>query len=65
MSTRELLKLVRDRGLSIILKDGRLNLQRPSGNDGVTDALLSVLKLHRDWIIELLKEEGLFSKACG
>lgn len=59
MNTRKVLTIVRERGLDVVLKDGRPVLIRPQGNEGVTDALLAVLKLHRERIIEALKAERL------
>lgn len=56
MTTDELLKIVEERGLRIELKEGRPVLVRPEGKGDVTDRLLAVLKVHRDWIIERLKK---------
>jgi hypothetical protein len=59
MSTKELLKLVAERGLTIELQDGRPVLKGASKRPGAaTDKLLRVLKLHRDRIIELLQRKG-------
>jgi hypothetical protein len=55
MSTQEVLRIVKDRGLSINLKDGQPLLCRPQGSVAVTDSLLSVLKIHRQRIIDILK----------
>jgi hypothetical protein len=56
MSTREVLEVVKGRGLRIELRDGAPVLIRPTGSPEVTDRLLNVLKFHRDPIIKLLKE---------
>lgn len=56
MSTKEVLNIVKERGLEIVLKDGRPVISKPAGNDGVTDRLLSVLKRHRERIIEELSK---------
>lgn len=55
MTTDEVLKIVKERGLTVELRDGRPHLIG-SGPE-VTDRLLAVLKLHREWIIERLKNE--------
>ena len=55
MSTKQLMEIVKQRGLRIELKDGRPVLMKPDGNGGVTDQLLKVLKFHRERIIEILK----------
>jgi hypothetical protein len=52
MSTRELLRIVKERGLSIELRDGRPVLIRNGKDAAVTDKLLAVLKIHRDRIIK-------------
>jgi hypothetical protein len=57
MTTKELLAIVKDRGLSVGIKDGRPVLQGAANNPKVTDALLSVLKIHRERIIEILLRE--------
>lgn len=54
MSTEQLLKIVKDRGLSIAIKEGRPVLVNAANNPAVTDKLLAVLKRHRDRIIDLL-----------
>lgn len=56
MTTKELLDIVKQRGLLIVLQEGRPILQRPPGNDKVTDKLLSVLKIHRERIIQELSK---------
>lgn len=58
MTTKELLEIVKRRGLSIVLHEGRPILQRPLENDKVTDKLLSVLKIHRERIIQELSKES-------
>lgn len=58
MSTNELLEIVKNRGLKIVLVDGRPILKRPGDNDAVTDKLLNVLKLHRERIISMLAKES-------
>lgn len=55
MTTPEVLEIVKARGLQVVLSEGRPVLRRPNGNDGVTDALLAVLKRHRERIIEHLR----------
>jgi hypothetical protein len=55
MSTKELLEIVKSRGLRIVLRDGRPVLEGASGNPAVTDKLLSALRFHRERIIEILK----------
>lgn len=55
MKTTEVLRIVKERGLELRLKDGRPLLYRPQGNEGVTDALLKVLARHRELIISILK----------
>ena len=57
MTTTKLMLIVAKRGLSIILNNGRPELVRPAGNKGVTDALLAVLKRHRERIIEMLSAQ--------
>ncbi len=53
MTTTEVMMIVKDRGLDIVLREGRpILIGRPPA---VTDALLSVLKIHRERIIALLK----------
>lgn len=56
MSTKEVLEIVKKRGLRIVLKDGAPVLVRRSDNSGVTDSLLAVLKRHREWIIKELSK---------
>ncbi len=56
MTTEKLLAITRERGLDIALKDGRPVIVRGKGKDGVTDALLAVLKVHRERIIALLQK---------
>jgi len=57
MSTRQVLDIVKARGLRIDLVDGRPVI-RCTDRTAVTDALLSVLKIHREKIIEALKADG-------
>ncbi len=59
MTTKDLLRIVHERGLRIYLKNGQPLIERPPENrkDAVTDRLLAVLKVHREWIIEHLKRE--------
>ena len=57
MTTKELLLIVERRGLRVVVENGRPILKRPNGNAGVTDALLAVLKRHREKIIELKSKE--------
>lgn len=54
MSTQELLDIVGKRGLRLTLEDGRPVLKGAQGNPEVTDRLLTVLKIHRQRIIEIL-----------
>lgn len=56
MTTKQLLAIVEERGLKIVLQDGRPVLKRPQGNEGVTDKLLAVLKYHREQIIRELQK---------
>jgi hypothetical protein len=58
MSTKELLEIVVSRGLKIRLVDGRPVLVRAHGSPAVTDNLLSVLRFHRERIIDHLKRES-------
>lgn len=55
MSTRDVLEIVKERGLKIELKEGRPVLVKPEGNTEATPALLHVLTIHRERIIEILK----------
>ena len=55
MTTKELLAIVKDRGLSLKLSEGRPVIVQKNG--GLTDALLKVLKRHRDRIIAMLEQE--------
>lgn len=58
MNTIQLLKIVKDRGLTITIKEGRPVLHYAGEcKSGATDALLNVLKLHRERIIEILTKE--------
>jgi len=59
MTTQQLLQIVKDRGLTIALKDGRPVLERAKGNANVNDALLAVLKWHRERIIEVLSRKSM------
>lgn len=54
MNTKQLLKIVEDRGLQIVLKEGRPVITKPLGSTALTDKLLAVLKVHRERIIEFL-----------
>ena len=56
MTTAELLSIVESRGLRIVLQDGRPVLVNPNGQGEVTDALMKVLKRHRDRIIEAIRQ---------
>lgn len=58
MNTEKVLAIVKDRGLKVFLADdGRPVLARNGHGEAVTDALLAVLKRHREKIIEHLKRE--------
>lgn len=57
MTTKDVLKIVEDRGLKIVLKDGQPLLVRTPGSQTITDALLAVLKIHREWIIKHLSSK--------
>jgi hypothetical protein len=61
MTTAKLLELIKARGLTIALKNGRPVLEK-ANREQVTDALLAVLanpKLpHRERIIKMLEERG-------
>lgn len=57
MSTKELLEIVKNRGLDVKLQNGEPVLVRPAGNKYVTDKLLAALKIHRQWIIEILMKK--------
>ena len=58
MSTKELLEIVKARGLKVVLVDGQSRLERLKGSTAVTDNLLSVLRFHRERIIDMLEREG-------
>jgi hypothetical protein len=58
MTTREVLEIAKARGLKIVLDDDRPVIQRKKGDPAVTDKLLSVLRIHRERIIDMLKREG-------
>lgn len=59
MTTQQVLNIVKDRGLTISLgPDGRPMIQKNGRNGTLTDALLLVLKRHRERIIDILKREG-------
>jgi hypothetical protein len=58
MTTKEVLEIVKARGLKIVLDGDRPIIQRKKGDPSVTDNLLSVLRIHRERIIEILKREG-------
>jgi hypothetical protein len=55
MSTSDVLRIVKDRGLRIELRDGRPVLIRPEKAE-VTGKLLAVLAIHRERIIEFLRK---------
>lgn len=57
MTTEELLKIVKERGLELRLRNGVPVVHYAHGEQDVTDALKSVLKLHRDRIINILASE--------
>ena len=57
MTTTALLKIVKDRGLKIALKEGQPCLVGAAGDPQLTDELLAVLRIHREWIIEQLGKE--------
>jgi hypothetical protein len=54
MTTQKLLEIVRNRGLDIVLKDGRPVIVPGKHRHQVTDKLLAVLRFHRERIIALL-----------
>jgi hypothetical protein len=56
MTTDQVLGIVKERGLKIELRDDRPVLVGAANNREVTDKLLAVLKVHREWIIERLKK---------
>ena len=55
MTTRELLEIVKSRGMEIYIKDGNPLLRR-NGNPA-TEKLMAVLKRHRERIIEMVKDK--------
>lgn len=57
MTTEEVMAIVKDRGMSIRLRDGQLFIVKEQGSDGLTPSLVAVLKFHRDKILEMLKHE--------
>jgi hypothetical protein len=60
MTTEQVLEIVKERELRLFLKDGNPVIDRNgAGEHGkkITDALLSVLKIHRERIIEILKKQ--------
>lgn len=57
MTTKELLDIVKERGLSVVLREGKPLLVRPTTCDRVSDKLLKVLGIHRERIIGLLQKE--------
>ena len=59
MSTQQLMEIVNKRGLRIELKDGGPVIVCGDGRREVTDALLAVLKFHREKIIDMLKENDM------
>ena len=54
MSTENVLKIVKERGLVIEIREGRLVITNGANNPAVTDNLLKVLKRHRERIVALL-----------
>ncbi len=58
MTTDQLLAIVKERGLKIELRGDRPVLVAPENSPEVSDKLLAVLKVHREWIIERLKREN-------
>ncbi len=57
MTTRQLMDIVKARGLKLELHEGRPVIV-PNGHRGeVTDALLAVLKVHKERIIAVLQSK--------
>jgi hypothetical protein len=59
----ELLWIIRDRGLTLSLKDGRPTFRGP--REMVTDSLLAVLLPHREEIVTMLSRERSKCRSCG
>ena len=57
MTTKEVLEILKARGIRVVLEDGRPVLKSPPAGS-VTPELLAVLKFHRQWIIEMLKRSA-------
>jgi len=57
MTTQELLRIAADRGLNIILSEGRPVIAPGCEKAAVTGELLAVLKIHRERIIEILRQK--------
>jgi hypothetical protein len=55
MTTDELLRIVEQRGLRVVLKDGQPVICGAKSNPAATERLLAVLRLHRERIIAMLK----------
>ncbi len=55
MNTRQLMAIVQARGLKIEMHDGRPVIVPNGHRAEVTDALLAVLKVHKDRIIAILQ----------
>jgi hypothetical protein len=58
LTTKELMEIVKQRGLRIVIVDGQLIIKKPVGNENVTDELVRVLKRRKEQIIAFLKSEG-------
>jgi hypothetical protein len=56
MNTKRLLEIVKDRGLQVVLRDGRPIIVQGKKKENVTSELLAVLAAHREKIIKLLSE---------
>jgi hypothetical protein len=54
MTTQKVMEIVRDRGLEIVLKDGRPVIVPGNNRHQVTDELLAVLRIHRERIVAKL-----------
>lgn len=58
MTTKDLLSLVKERGLSVELRPDGTPVLKCGNNPAMkTDALLKVLRLHRERIIEMLSKK--------
>ncbi len=57
MTTQEVLGIVKERGMKIIIKDGKPMISKPPENHELTDTLLKVLAIHRERIVAILNEE--------